>query len=450
MIEGTDLYEYFSCPYKVYNRHNRDKSLMLPPSDFSRKLMDAGREHEKEVISKIEHERPKYARFDFKEGFNETVKLMKKGVPNIYQGVLMDKNYMGIPDLLVKQEGKSKFGNYIYIAADIKSSLRSKESQIMQIIFYDMLLSKIQGKSTGKGIVYLKEEVEAVDLTKYKDKFEQALVKIDLITDGLEYGLHIDTVCRDCPWKNVCIPSAIETHDVSLIYGLSRPNHYKLLELGIKTFEDLEGADVEKLAEIEGIGVESVKKWKEQAKVLITGKENITKIKLPEVEKHICLDIESKEDGTVYLIGLWDGKFKYFHSDDDEEKIVKSFVDYLLSLGSYNLYHYGSIERTIFKKLFDKYKIPADVSKSILSKMMDLLVLVRKNAILPISFYNLKDVAKYFGYKWRASDASGSNSMVWYQEWIDKQDKEMLKKIIDYNEDDVKATALVLKRLSNE
>lgn len=448
MIEGTDLYEYFSCPYKVYNRHNRDKSLMIPPSDFSRKLMDAGRAHEKEVVSKIEHEQPKYARFDFKEGFNETVKLMKKGVANIYQGVLMDKNYMGIPDLLIKQEGKSKFGNYVYVAADIKSSLRSKESQIMQIMFYDMLLSEVQGKSTGKGIVYLKEGTEEVDLTKIKDKFEQALVKIDLIEEGLEYGMHIDTVCRECPWREICIPAAKKNHDVSLIYGLSRPNHYKLAEIGIKTLEDLENSNTEELAELHGFTVESIKKWKEQANVLITGKDKITKIKLPDVEKHICLDIENTEEGVIYLIGLWDGKFKYFHSDSNEEKIVNEFVDYLLSLNSYVLYHYGSIERTIFKKLFEKYKIPEDVAKSILSNMIDLLVLVRKNAILPISFYNLKDVAKYFGYKWRASDASGSNSMVWYSEWLEKKDKEMLKKILDYNEDDVKATALVLKRLS--
>lgn len=79
--------------------------------------------------------------------------------------------------------------------------------------------------------------------------------------------------------------------------------------------------------------------------------------------------------------------------------------------------------------------------------MIDLLPLVRKNAILPITFYNLKDVAKYFGYKWRASDASGSNSMIWYNDWIEKKDKEILKKILDYNEDDVKATALVLEKL---
>ena len=82
--------------------------------------------------------------------------------------------------------------------------------------------------------------------------------------------------------------------------------------------------------------------------------------------------------------------------------------------------------------------------------MVDLYGLVKRHAILPLRTYGLKDVAKTLGFKWRSSDASGGNSMLWFDEWTKNNDKKLLKKILEYNEDDVKATYVVLKRLSKE
>lgn len=450
MVEGTDLYDYFLCPYKVYNKYNRDRKLMLPFSDFSKKLMELGREHEKEVVSHIKFARPKYKFGDLEDGFQQTLKLMKKGEDFIYQGILKYKSYLGMPDLLIKQKGKSDLGNFFYVPADVKSSTRSKEEQIMQLMFYSMLLEKSQGKEADKGLLILKKSSELIDLEKYKDKFENALVKIDLICKGLDFGMHIDSVCRDCPWREVCIPLAQKTKDISLVYGLSRPSHYRLAEAGLKTLNDLKKADAAKIAEMLDMNESSIEKWKRFADVLITKKEKINKVDLPETKNHICLDIETTEDGKVYLIGLWyKNKFKYFFSEKDEKKIVDDFVEFLLGLNDYILYHYGSFEKTTFKRLFEEYKINEDTRRDIFERMIDLLQIVKKNAILPLSFYNLKEVAKHFGFKWRSSDASGGNSMVWYDEWLETKNPKILKKMLEYNEDDVHGTFIILKKIAN-
>jgi hypothetical protein len=39
---------------------------------------------------------------------------MKRGVKLIYQGVLLQPTEVGIPDLLEKMPGRSKFGKYFY------------------------------------------------------------------------------------------------------------------------------------------------------------------------------------------------------------------------------------------------------------------------------------------------------------------------------------------------
>ncbi len=451
MIEGTDVFEYFLCPYKVYNRHNRDRSLMVPASEFTRRLIDLGKNHEKELISSIEYSRPEYSFGDFTKGFLQTFKLMQIGSEVIYQGVLKEGEYLGIPDILFRQKGESKLGSYYYIPADIKSTLRSKDEQIMQLMFYNMVLEKIQGYSSGKGILILKDCSEMIDLTKHQDKFKQALSMIERINKGLEYGLHIDSVCKDCPWRNVCIPIAEEKKDVSLVYGLSRPAHYKIQEIGIETLGDLSRSETSKVAESLGNTESVIEKWKEQANVILTNKDKITKLELPKTKHHVCLDIETAEDGSLYLIGLWhNGEFKYFFSENDERKIINEFIDYVLSLEDFRLYHYGVYEKTLFRQLFERYGIEEHIRKTIYDNMIDLFTLVKRHAVLPLKYYNLKDVAKHFGFKWRSSDASGGNSIMWYEEWRKNKDEKLLKKILDYNEDDVKGTHVVLEKLSEE
>ncbi len=450
MIDATDVYEYFLCPYKIYNKYNRDRKLMIPLTDFTKRLMKLGREHERKVVFGLKVAKIKYPVGNLQKGFLNTVKAMKLGKERIYQGVLMNSSFLGIPDLLIKQKGKSKFGDFYYMPADIKSSTNSKEEQMMQLMFYNMLLGKTQGTKPEKGVLVLKKSSEEVDLTAYEKKFEKALKDINELKNGNEFGLHIDSACKDCPWREVCFDIARKTNDVSLVYGMSRPVHYAILSQGIKTLEDIRKTASKKLAEITGFSEDVVNKWKLQTEVFLTNKEKIRKTDLPDTKHHICLDIETSEDGRLYLIGLWHrNKFVYFFSAKDEKKIVNDFVDYVLAMEDCLLYHYGTFEKTAFKQLFEKYNIDEDIRHNIFSKMIDLHQIVKKNAVLPLLYYNLKDVAKYFGFKWRASDASGSNSMIWYNEWLRKKDKKLFRKILNYNEDDVKATYVVLKKLAN-
>ena len=59
--------------------------------------------------------------------------------------------------------------------------------------------------------------------------------------------------------------------------------------------------------------------------------------------------------------------------------------------------------------------------------------------IFPIPFYSLKDTSKYLGFAWR-HQVTGLDSVLWYHDWMDDGDEEALKKILEYNEDDVRAT----------
>jgi len=74
---------------------------------------------------------------------------------------------------------------------------------------------------------------------------------------------------------------------------------------------------------------------------------------------------------------------------------------------------------------------------------IDLHAKLVDTAVLPLYFYSLKDVAGYLGYKWDDSEAGGAESVAWYNDWVEKGDKSILKRILKYNEDDVRATLLI-------
>jgi len=73
--------------------------------------------------------------------------------------------------------------------------------------------------------------------------------------------------------------------------------------------------------------------------------------------------------------------------------------------------------------------------------MIDILEVLRPAVVFPLSFYSLKDIASYLGFRWRSDDASGANSVLWFEEWLKKKSQKMMQKILEYNEDDVRATS---------
>jgi uncharacterized protein len=43
-------------------------------------------------------------------------------------------------------------------------------------------------------------------------------------------------------------------------------------------------------------------------------------------------------------------------------------------------------------------------------------------------------------FHWRHQKAGGAQSVFWYEQWLEDVDCDLLNDIIDYNEDDVRAT----------
>jgi len=113
------------------------------------------------------------------------------------------------------------------------------------------------------------------------------------------------------------------------------------------------------------------------------------------------------------------------------------------------MYHYGWFEQEVVRRFGAKYGIGEIAREALERNMIDILYVVRPAVIFPLSFYSLKDIAGYIGFQWRAEDASGANSVIWFEDWLKKKTPKLLQKILEYNEDDVRAT-YVLQRWVRE
>jgi predicted RecB family nuclease len=57
---------------------------------------------------------------------------------------------------------------------------------------------------------------------------------------------------------------------------------------------------------------------------------------------------------------------------------------------------------------------------------------------------SIKTLAKYLGFAWRDLRPSGAASVEWYDRWTRTGDPAIKRRILDYNEDDCRATRVLL------
>ncbi|MBD3249010.1 TM0106 family RecB-like putative nuclease [Candidatus Woesearchaeota archaeon] len=453
MITATHFYNYTRCPRKVYLDFFGDAEKKLPHSEFMLSRFRIGREHEKDVAKNIKYVAPEKTAKD-EEKFRQTVKFMEQGASIIFQGVLIDKDFIGRPDILIKVPGQSRLGDYHYEAIDIKVAVHAKKQYIMQIMFYSSMLQKIQEKMPEFTYLILNNKSKKLHTYDYMNQYAEALVEIKNIASGCEAEVHICSECGECPWRDVCLEKAEKEKDISLIYNLGRKSKELLIENNIDNFEKAADMDVDLLKNIKGLGEASLRRWKTQSRALIDKKTiKIGNPNLPKAKTEIYFDIEGEPDIDIeYLFGLWtEGEYIYFlaKSPEEEKKAWKGFIDFFKDKEDFKIYHYAPYEKNALKKLRKKYGCDEETYRKITNNMIDLFSVVKKTAVLPLYSYSIKDIAKHLGFEWSEKDASGGQSTIWFTRWLAEKDPALIDTILQYNKDDVLATEKVKEWLQD-
>lgn len=477
----TLFFKYAICPHWIWHDLNSDPKDKGEMPELTLKLFEQGVLHEKEYIQELEY--TEVEQVNLLQAFDNTLALMRAGENLIYQGVIQYEAdgvlYQGRPDLLKKVSGQSSFGDFYYQPIEIKSSKEINREQKYQMTFYGIVLGHLQGIFPRESAIINrdKETIPFIITKKEKVKTANHVARILDIIKGNKPPLKLTSGCKQSPWFKKCVSEAEEKNDLALLYKLDCRSFCALRECGINTVVDVAGMDVDSLPKIPFASVDTLARIKVQAQSLLD--EDIkwlAKPILPESKLKIFFDIEGDPLlQTQYLFGFWisgdpeykyakighvkkyknEGKyFLYFLAKEpkDEEILWKQFLEWLNILpNEYVVFHYANYEKAYTAKLAEKYG-SSDKFNIFHSKLFDLEETRKNSIIFPLYFYSIKDIAKskFLNFKWRHKKAGGDQSVFWYEKWLEEKDPKALKDIIDYNEDDTRATEFFYLWLNNK
>jgi len=463
-VEGYDVVRYFKSPFYLWCCYHAPKEEVDEESDYMKMIAERGKQHEKVFI---QQKHPDMIPLKL-ETTEEILKELKSGVPAFDNLPIFDPNmeFAGKPDLLeISHDAPSKLGKFHYIVKEIKSvkDPTTKKHYIMQTAFYNYILGLLQGYIPKIFYIVNKagEEV-AFNFSDYENELIAMLKEIENIKKGEAVTPTLDT---DYPWTKYSEKRALESMDISLVNGISVRMKPKLNQIGIKTVDDLDKRDMSELTTIDGIRDKKAAGFKRSARALIQKKPIIFgKSCLPDKKVEIFFDLESTipdEELNVttqinYLFGIIireNGKEEYIpiaaENLEQEEKILNDFLKIVLKKDDFVIYYFSNFEKRQLTRMFEQYETDEDIKNRIFENSVDLWKIVTSTVTFPTTKNGLKEIANFLGFKWRHKDVNAQESMVWYFDFMENNDTEKMQKIIDYNEDDCRATMLIKDWLKN-
>ena len=490
LISASTLYDHYKCPHRVWrDKYGPQDEKSQETNPFVELLWEKGAQHEDKVIQKI-GSFVDISQGTLNERFQKTLKAMTAGMDLIYQGVVMDEEMLGIPDLLRKSDDGT------YLPIDIKSGMgyegadedegeegKPKKHYALQLCLYADLLIRLgfarekQGSIIdihGNEVIYpLSASMGIRTPQTYWNFYEETKKEVTrlLANQATNKPAMSKSLCGMCPWYMSCKKWCDDHDDLTNLFYLGRSSRDRINEeLGIETIADFAEIDVSQILErkkkekgfLSGLGDKSLPKYKRRAEILAKTRKPVLykPLTLPNVAYEIFFDIEGDPtQDFVYMHGIYErspGGERYIDftateiSPEAEKEIWSRFWSYIETLPErqFAIYYYAPYEKTIYRKLQKRYPQVISVEKLEAffenPNVIDLYnQVIQRHTDWPLGSYSLKEIAVYLGFKWRDETPSGALSIQWFNEYLKTNDPKILQRIREYNEDDCKATMVV-------
>lgn len=488
LISDHLLLNYKRCNRRTFLEIYGDFYQKDSEKDFLLKLKRENQTHIRNVIQSkfLTPQQPQASRKDWQLNAQQTEELMQQGIDCIIRGTL-SLNYdqwqaagqeetivnkikdnqrdwlseiifTATPSLLIKQSGASRFGNWEYIPVNIKLGRKAKPEYKLIAAFHAQVLGIIQAKIPTRSQLILKEHNEhQVNLDHWLIKMQQTVADcLIMLANHHEPEVFISRQrCSLCSWYGYCHEVAKSTNHLSLVPGVTPKRYEYLQELGINSVKSL--VDVSEADLGETIGYSTARQLKQQITsiqsdrpVVRSSFDLIDTQPIPSGAIELYFDIEAEpERQTDYLLGVLlvdrttnSEKFHAFIAEklEEEGKIWQEFLDFVALYPDAPIFHYSEYEADTIKRLARLYGTPKEEKREVLSRLVDLHLWVTKSVIFPVESYSLKALANWIGFYWRETKGSGDQSVCWYDQWLNTQDRTLLDLILSYNEDDCRAT----------
>lgn len=483
-ITASVLYDLVHCPRRVALDAFGDPEQRDAPNAFVRLLWERGALYERETVAKLQLPFLDLSNMDGAEREAATVDAMRRGELLIHGGRISADDLLGMPDLLRKEAGG-------YVPGDIKSGAgeegggedadgKPKLHYAVQLALYIDILER-HGVSAGRCAFVWDIHGDEVpyDFTTAQgpkkpatlwDEYQSALkhARAILARQSTPQAAYAST-CKHCHWYTFCVDALTAADDLTLIPFLGRSLRDAMQD-AVPTIEAFAASNPEafingKKTAFPGVGPDRLKLFHARAIMLKDAQPKpllrapVT-LKLAPGELFFDIEVDPMRD-VCYLHGIVERRngdngterFVYFFTEEvtpqAERDAFAAAIAYLAGEVDSTIYYYSKYERTIYRKLQVKY--PNVCSGDDIERLFDPTRavdlygdVVLKATEWPTRDHSIKTLAKYLGFNWRDTHPSGAASIEWFDRWCKGRDPAVRQRILDYNEDDCRATRVLL------
>lgn len=483
-ITAAHLYDYVLCPHRVALDAFGDSGARDAISPFVRMLWERGSLFEKTVLGEladtavqIDAEGP--------DRVEATRDAMASGAEVILGGRIMAADLTGEPDLLLKS-------GHGYIPADVKSGrgedgegseAKLKPHYAVQLAIYAEILER-SGLSAGRrGEIWdVRGERVSYDMNERRNSrtietwwswYENCRdeVRAILARQRATRGA-IAAACALCHWQTVCLSELESAGDLTLVPSLGRALRDTMMPV-VGTLTEFAESDCDAFIRgsktiFPGLGADRLRLFHLRARLLTRSNSAPllrTSVDIPEGKTELFFDIEADPMRDVtYLHGFverqggddatrtFTGFFADDATDEAEREAFRQAIEFMRSKPDSVIFYYSKYERTMYRKLQASYPDICDAEEIerlfARPRSIDLYFdVVTRATEWPTRSHSIKALAKFLGFAWRDVDPSGAASIEWYHRWIEERDPAVKQRILDYNEDDCIATAVLLDKV---
>ena len=486
LTSPSDLNNFVSCKYLIQNDIKYlHKEIRRNEESIDQKLWkEFGLKHEKKHFDLLK----KYYKknISIKQDLTEeernkkTIEAIKKGYDLIYHAYLIDGDFRGEADFLIKVNTSSDLGDFSYEVYDTKVSRKPKPRHIYQITAYSSMLSKIQGilplkmyLIDGADITHQYKPKEFIDFYSFtKKNFDNYLKNIAKEKVYPEKCSH----CNVCNYTEECEKIWTEDNYINQVAKINRSQIDKLKKIGINTVKKLALTNPEKIKikinkqalkdRISQAQLQEEKRETGKSKYIILDPDRGKGFyKLPEPDEgDLFFDIEGypQEDGRgfeylhgIYFKGQKGMEFKYFWAKDFKKKyeqenfieLINFFKEHFKKYPKAHLYHYNSYEKRSLRQLASLFSSDFPEGSNFVDtllrgeKFVDLFLIINQCVRTTEKDMSLKSIENVlYGFNRNANVKKAEDSVKLYDFWLSSKDKKTKEDIIEYNKEDCIST----------
>ena len=376
--------------------------------------------------------------------------MLARGSAFVLDAQLDDDGFLVDFDALKKVDGPSSLGNFHYIPVLFAESERIHKSQCRILEALGFLLSRVQGRTPERGVVYHGRNCKMTTVRLATGlKSTEGLIEDGIRMRGAQIvpPLLINDHCTVCEFRQQCHAQAVKEENLSLMRGLRENAIKRYRRKGLVTLTQLahtfrprrKGKRSDRPSKVRNYALQALAIRDKTVYVLGAPK-------LPSRDVQIYLDLEGDPDEQyIYLIGMIvrDGDreecFSFWADTKDHEHLI--FERFLAVVSRYQapiVFCYGSYERTFLNRLRKRARRKKPVDK-VLGALVNTLSIIYDHFYFPTYSNRLKEIAGCLGYLWSDQNASGLQSMVWRSHWERTREEQWKEKLVAYNLEDCHA-----------